>query len=233
MNDPNRGLITAAARLLEPILGDLLFVGGCATGLLITDRAAPQPRSTTDVDVIVNVTGRLQFRELEGRIMALGFIPDQSEDAPLCRFLSTDRLIALDVMPTDEAILGFGNPWYAPAMRHALTYELTPNLSIQLISAPFFAATKLDAFRGRGRGDYLASRDLEDFVTLVDGRSELAGELSAAPANLKAHVAREVCSLLSNPDFEDALPGYLPPDTAGQGRLPTCLARLRALAGRP
>ena len=231
MNDPNRGLITAAARLLKPILGDLLFVGGCATGLLITDRAAPQPRSTTDVDVIVNVTSRLQFRELEGRIMALGFIPDQSEDAPLCRFLSTDRLITLDVMPTDEAILGFGNPWYAPAMRHALTYELTPNLSIQLISAPFFAATKLDAFRGRG--DYLASRDLEDFVTLVDGRPELAGELSAAPANLKAHVAREVCSLLSNPDFEDALPGYLPPDTAGQGRLPTCLARLRALAARP
>ena len=90
-------------------------------------------------------------------------------------------------------------------LRHALTYELTPNLSIQLISAPFFAATKLDAFRGRGRGDYLASRDLEDFVTLVDGRPELVGELSAAPANLKAHVARGVRSLLSNPDFEDAL----------------------------
>ncbi len=31
--------------MLEPILGELVFVGGCATALLITDRAAADVRS--------------------------------------------------------------------------------------------------------------------------------------------------------------------------------------------
>jgi len=31
-------------------------------------------------------------------------------------------------------------------------------------------ATKLEAFRGRGKGDHLLSRDLEDVVTLIDGK---------------------------------------------------------------
>jgi hypothetical protein len=35
MPDTNRHLLIAAARLLTPLLDELVFVGGCATGLLI------------------------------------------------------------------------------------------------------------------------------------------------------------------------------------------------------
>jgi hypothetical protein len=38
MANPNLQLLTDAAKLLEPILGELVFVGGCATALLITDK---------------------------------------------------------------------------------------------------------------------------------------------------------------------------------------------------
>jgi hypothetical protein len=48
MNDPNLDQLIAAARLLRPLLNDLVFVGGCVTGLLITDAAAGAPRSTLD-----------------------------------------------------------------------------------------------------------------------------------------------------------------------------------------
>ena len=37
MNDPNLNLLEAAVRLLEPLLDELVFVGGCMTGLLISD----------------------------------------------------------------------------------------------------------------------------------------------------------------------------------------------------
>lgn len=43
----------------------------------------------------------------------------------------------------------------------------------------------LEAFGGRGEGDFLTSHDLEDVLNIVDGRGELANEMAAAPAELK------------------------------------------------
>jgi hypothetical protein len=40
MANPNFQLLVDAAKLLKPILGELVFVGGCTTALLITDKAA-------------------------------------------------------------------------------------------------------------------------------------------------------------------------------------------------
>ena len=37
MTDPNLTLLESALRLLQPLLDELVFVGGCATGLFITD----------------------------------------------------------------------------------------------------------------------------------------------------------------------------------------------------
>ena len=42
------------------------------------------------------------------RLMALGLTPDTRADAPVCRMRTADDLL-LDVMPLDEAILGFSN----------------------------------------------------------------------------------------------------------------------------
>lgn len=50
-------------------------------------------------------------------------------------------------------------------------------------------ATKLEAFGGRGRGDFLGSHDLEDILTVFDGRAELPGEIAQAPANVRDHIA--------------------------------------------
>jgi hypothetical protein len=45
-----------AVKLLDELADRLVFVGGCATGLLLTDIAAPPIRATQDVDVITEVT---------------------------------------------------------------------------------------------------------------------------------------------------------------------------------
>jgi hypothetical protein len=44
--NPNFQLLVDAAKLLKPILGELVFVGGCSTALLITDKAAADVRPT-------------------------------------------------------------------------------------------------------------------------------------------------------------------------------------------
>lgn len=46
MADPNRALFESVVRLLTPVLDELVFVGGCTTGLFITDAAAGGIRPT-------------------------------------------------------------------------------------------------------------------------------------------------------------------------------------------
>jgi hypothetical protein len=52
MRHKNIEQLLATAQLLRPLLKDLVFVGGSVTGLLITDKAASEPRTTYDVDAI-------------------------------------------------------------------------------------------------------------------------------------------------------------------------------------
>jgi hypothetical protein len=64
--------------LLRPLLDDLVFVGGCATALLITDQAAAEVRPTFDVDAIAEITSYADYVVFSERLRNLGF----TEDAP-------------------------------------------------------------------------------------------------------------------------------------------------------
>ena len=57
----NYELLVAAARLLVPLLDELVFVGGCATGLMIIDKAAASVRPTLDVDAIAEITSYAEY----------------------------------------------------------------------------------------------------------------------------------------------------------------------------
>lgn len=73
-------------------------------------------------------------------------------------------------MPTHSDILGFGNQWYAAAYTAAISVSLPSGKLIRVLPAPYFLATKFDAFRGRGNQDYLLSKDMEDIITILDGK---------------------------------------------------------------
>jgi predicted nucleotidyltransferase len=109
-------------------------------------------------------------------------------------------------MPLDEKILGFSNRWYKPAMDSAEERELEPGLSIRVVTAVFFCATKLEAFAGRGKDDYLSSHDLEDLVAVIDGRAELVQEIQSAPDSVRRYIASEIKKLLGTRAFVDAHP---------------------------
>jgi len=161
--DPNLPMLESVARALGPLCKRFVFVGGCASGLLVTDSAAPPARTTQDVDVIVEVLSLAEYHKLEHELIGAGFQHDRSQDAPVCRWIVGAAL--MDVMPTDERVLGFGNRWYEAAARSAEMFVLPSGREIRLINPALFLATKLDAFAGRGGSDYSASHDLEDIVT--------------------------------------------------------------------
>jgi len=228
MSKHNLGLLIEAARFLKPLLSELVFVGGCTTALLITDKGAADVRATYDVDAIAEISSFAAYANFSERLRKCGFTEDTGEGAPICRW--RQRKTILDVMPLDEKILGFSNRWYKPAMDSALLHELESGLRVRVVAAVYFCATKLEAFAGRGKGDYQSSHDLEDLMAVVDGRAELAEEIQAGSEDVRAYIAAGIRKLLAIPEFLDALPGYLLPDQTSQARVSILLERLKKIA---
>ncbi|MDT8443606.1 MAG: hypothetical protein RQ722_04900 [Desulfuromonadales bacterium] len=227
VKDINLQMLCLVARRLEPLLDRLIFLGGCTTALFITDEAAPDVRVTHDVDVIVEVLSRNEYWQLEERLRELGCTQEIDEEVT-CRWKLDG--ITLDVMPTDESILGFSNRWYSDAINYAETVSLNEALAIRLVTPVHFIATKLEAFFGRGNDDYWGSHDLEDIVTVIDGRVGILAELSVIDAELKEYIAGTISGLIAAEGFREALSGHLPPDRASQERLPLLWQRLVAIA---
>lgn len=228
VSDPNRAILLMIAKALGDMCEQVIFVGGCATGLLVTIQRAQVIRPTDDVDIVAQVATTADYHQLEARLRQKDFVQDMNADGPICRW--SYQGIAVDVMPTNEKILGFANRWYPLAIETAENIALDDEIKIRLISAPLFIATKLEAFEGRGKGDMLLSHDLEDIVTVTDGRPSLATEMRLAPRVLQEYISEKFTLLLASEAFLSALSGHLPGDGASQSRLPSLERKLRELA---
>jgi hypothetical protein len=149
--------------------------------------------------------------------------------APLCRWRSGADI--LDVMPTDESILGFRNRWYGYGIRTARWVDLVPGLRIKLVSPPVFLATKLAAYAGRGGGDLLGSHDIEDIVSVVAFREEIVAETATEAVGMRRWIAARIREhLIDHPDAEDAVAGSLPDARVVADLIPQTQVRLEALA---
>ncbi|MGD8912460.1 MAG: hypothetical protein PVJ68_06940, partial [Candidatus Thiodiazotropha sp.] len=104
VSNPNIVLLERAVAQLEPLVDEMVFVVGCATGLLLTDTAAPPIRTTQDVDVLTEVATYGEYYRLSEKLREQGFSEDQTPGAPICRWVGAGVL--LDVMPTNPDILG-------------------------------------------------------------------------------------------------------------------------------
>lgn len=156
----NLDALTHVTKHLEELCSDMIFVGGCVTGFLITDKAAPDVRFTKDIDCIVDIVSTTEYHNLAKKLRAKGLKEPYHGDHPICRWNCHGVLV--DIMPTDEKILGFSNKWYKDALQHPDNITINKKSNIKIISAPFFIGTKLEAFKHRGKNDFLSSHDLED-----------------------------------------------------------------------
>ncbi len=218
--------IMTVARRLEDLLQSVVFAGGAVIELLITDPGFPDVRPTIDIDVIVEVISLTDYYRLQQRLREKGF-RESMEDGVICRWRFKEILV--DFMPTDERILGFSNRWYADAFRNAHNFSIE-GLTFKLIRAPYFLGTKLEAFYGRGKSDYMVSHDMEDFIALIDGRLEIVEEILSSDEKIKKYLADHCIQLLEIDEFLDAIPAHLPPDQASQQRVSIIEERMRLIA---
>lgn len=232
-NNPNLAILELVATALGPVCDSVIFVGGCATGLLLTQERPDRIRITEDVDIVAQALTIHDYHAIEARVRAQGFSNDMRPKAPICRWVYKN--VTLDLMPTVKDILGFANRWYPHALQTAKPMTLPGGITIKMISAPVFVCTKLEAFKDRGRDvhgkpDFLGSHDLEDIITVVDRRPELLAECRLETAELRNYLATEFTALFANSEFETALAGHLPGDTFSQQRIRPLVNTLRELS---
>jgi hypothetical protein len=208
VNQANVAMLEIAVTAIEEILGEVAFVGGATVELWITDPAAPEFRPTKDVDVIIEITSRSAYYRLEERLRELGFHNAQ-EEGVICRFRQSETDLILDVMPTEASILGFENRWLRESFPHAVPRELPSGRKVKVVPPVYLVATKLEAFRSRGKDDLYASKDFEDLIRLLDGREELVGELAGADDEVRSFVAEEIDQLSRHRDFDAAAEGAI------------------------
>jgi predicted nucleotidyltransferase len=227
MPTPNLGALRAVADRLDALKLNYAFVGGSIVNLLLDDPDFLAARPTDDVDVVLEVVTPERYSAVEERIRRLGFEHDTREGAPLCRWMLGH--LTVDIMPTDGAHLGLNTTWFKEALATATEQEIA-HTRLKLVSPAGFLATKYIAFLDRGQSDYYASQDLEDFVTVVDGRETIVADIDQAPEGMRRFLIDAAWTLTSTAEFDEALPGQLPPDLASQQRLSKLRKKLREIA---
>ena len=221
--DQNYILVDRMCAHIAPLLDDVVLVGGCTVGLLITDSLQMNIRVTDDVDLATEIMTLPNYYVFGERLRALGF----SEDAEItCRWRKDE--LQLDVMPMSDNVLGFTNSWYPHAFKTAISIALPNGGNLRHINAPTFIATKIEAFLHRSHGDF-SHHDMEDIITLVNGRIELADEIKASDPELKDYVQEELETFFGMSAFSDMIPGHLRPN---ENRTEIVMGRLRKIIGR-
>lgn len=219
-----REWITTVAEQVGPLIEEMVFVGGVATDLLITDGGSLDARFTEDIDILVGCTTKPQYYKLVQHLVELGFVNDM--DGPTCRYKLGE--ITIDLMPSDTDILGFSNSWYPQALQTCNRIQISDKLNIRVIDAPTYICTKFEAFKSRGNEDYQESHDIEDIMLVVDGRPELFLEIFKATQPTRLYINEWFQELTRSDDFIDALPNLI--GMQEEGRDKTVLSKMHAIS---
>ncbi|MCU0385308.1 MAG: nucleotidyl transferase AbiEii/AbiGii toxin family protein [Flavihumibacter sp.] len=195
----NISRIKAVHNALGPLKSEVVFVGG-ATVSLYADRQAEETRPTEDVDILIEITSKTEFAKLEEQLRVMGFENDKNAKF-LGRYLHSG--IVVDVMPTEEQILGFINIWYKEGFKTSINYTIDPQHTVKIFSPAYFIATKMEAFKSRGNNDGRMSSDFEDIVFVWGNRRSIWKEMAEANPNLQSYLIEECKQLHSNTYLEE------------------------------
>ena len=223
--NPNLAHLEAAAAALEPLLGELVFVGGTLAGLLVDDPGAGQARPTEDVDVVANIMGNPGYQWAQSKMKELGFQPDARDGAPVCRWVQGAAVV--DLVGTGETPLGATNRWYQWGFECRIPYALPSGRTIFILPALLFLLTKWEAFKSRGKGDFDGSSDIEDILHVLSGCMGLRAGFDGIPEEVMASAAEMAQSLLGSERFLYACLESLPEGKA------TVRSILEGLRGTP
>ena len=208
MPGENINMLQIVAHGLGDLRDEMVFVGGAVAELYADDPASSDIRPTQDVDCTIELRSYREHTELEKALRTKGFANDTSQGAPVCRWIYQD--IKVDVMPTDENILGFNNRWYHSGVGNKIPKSLPDGIEIYVFPPEYYLASKLEAHNNRGGTDLRQSHDFEDIIYILDNCISILDEVRDADEDVKSYLKNECRSLLENDGLSEGIEAALP-----------------------
>jgi hypothetical protein len=206
--------IKVLAEAFSKLKNKVVFVGGAVVELYCDDPARGEVRPTDDVDVVVEIINLGSYATLEEDLRAIGFNHDMFSSV-MCRYKYYD--IVIDIMPTDEHILGFTNIWYKDGLQNSISFDLENNLTIQIFTLSYFLGSKFEALKSERHGkDYRYNSDFEDIIYIFDNRINIERELIECKNEVKVYLQKGVSDLLKRPNIEEEISSNLEYSSSNQ-----------------
>lgn len=114
-------------------------------------------------------------------------LDDLNKKIVICRYKIHG--IIVDIIPTNDSSVGFNNKWYPDGFNQAVDYQIDEQCTIKILSAPYFLATKFEAFKGRGNNDGRMSQDFEDIIYVLENRATIWEEIINSNEEVKNYLA--------------------------------------------
>jgi hypothetical protein len=213
-------VVAEVAAALQSIDPEIVFVGGAVVSCYANDVPPDEVRPTADVDLTVNVVSYNDQVKLQEKLAEIGFYPDP-EGPSICRHKFNG--IPVDIIPIKDSPVGEANSWYEPGLEFAFTIEVKGE-KIRILSAPYFLATKFEAFQSRGQ-DPRTSHDVEDIFFVLDQRKTIVEEVLGADETVKVYISDQFKTLESLIDLEELIVSHLYSDFIDE-RLPVIRDRI-------
>jgi hypothetical protein len=213
------------AERLQLLKRKFVFVGGSIAPFYVTDERITDFRPTKDVDVIVEAITRSRMHQIEEDLRKNGF---RNDPDVIHRFVLDGTLV--DVLPVQSQEFDMLNRWYPATFETAKPIGPAPGLEIFVPTAPCFLATKLEAFVNRGQGDFLASKDIEDVLSIIDGREEIVGEAEDSPSEIRSFLSDTFGVMMGIQAFRDCIEGNISPAKPREEAMLALVDRLEQIA---
>jgi predicted nucleotidyltransferase len=204
----NLALVAQIAKGLKELNQKMVFIGGAVISLYTDDPAADEIRPTTDIDMTINLANYSEWAQMQERLSELAFYPDPQGQS-ICSYKY--KSIAVDIMLADDSSLGATNCWYKPGFDFLEQTTLPDGIDITILSAPYFLATKIEAFNNRGNIDFYGSSDFEDIIYLLDNRTNIVEEIIKSDELVQTFIKVELTKIKNHPQANEILAMHIHP----------------------
>lgn len=219
----NLAIVEKVAIALEELKNEMVFVGGAVISLYADDSSADEIRPTKDIDLTIRLKTYLSLTKMQERLTELKFFPDPF-GVSVCSYKFEDILV--DIMPSDTNVIGNTNRWYEVGIENSITHQLK-DVEIRIFPAPYFLATKFEAFNDRGK-DYRTSHDFEDIIYIIDNRKSIVNEIEKVNVEVRSFLVEELNKLKNGNDFEEILSAHVHPFIAVE-RIPMIISKINKI----
>ncbi len=205
----NLALVAQVAKGLKELNDKMVFIGGAVISLYTDDPSADEIRPTSDIDMTINLANYAEWAKMQERLSELNFYPDPQGQS-ICSYKYQD--IAIDIMPAEDSSIGISNQWYKPGFKNLQKIQLEKEgVEINILPAAYFLATKLEAFKDRGKNDFYGSHDFEDIIYLIDNRSTIVSEILKADEEVKHFIKTELTDIKNHKQSDEILAMHIHP----------------------